>query len=801
MPSLVEIGIVTSGDPSGAEEVATSIVAVGDAAVETATKTEDAAQRQADAMDGAAEAARMQAEAFEEAAAAQKSLEDAYDEAQIAAAEATAATQERTDAEAKAAAEKAEADRKFYAEYNKISEAENAARAKRFQEEEQAAQRRVEARRKELEASKAAEAAAKREVGAMVPAWEQTGEAAEGAAEKIEEASDAMEAAGDAGTGLDDVLDQIKGRARSLRDQIDESRGAISGMGEAAAGASGSGALGRLGKMVGGAAAGMGTFVTMFTAGMKVLGAFIEKSREFRADAAETSEALSRSLDASVESRQSFERDLNKAMTSASGLAAELGRLSAIQAEANQKWEDAANSLESLNQAQDELAKSEIDLKVARGELSATEAAEMKGGIDIAALERRAALKVEMAESDKASSDAELSRAASAEAIAEAEAKAAAAKAEEVAKDGTRRMNAAHSKVADAEAVAGLDPFAANSAAMAIDLAGGEEAVRDMIEEMKGAKAYAIKLRLYYGASLESVLGAEERLMLAEQMLKQAEKEAEGAKTMADENNEAARKVAQEKAKEYEALKKSRETAEASAKEAGRNTDIAKDEQMRTEQFIIPAARNRIEAGRAAEQRRNQKQEEDDNARRAQEDAQRRADAEARGIGGDATRMARNAERNGEVDPALVRALGNVGDKQMRTEQFIIPAARNRIEAGRAAEQRRNQKQEEDDNARRAQEDAQRRADAEARGIGGDATRMARNAERNGEVDQALVRALGNVGDKFADGTDQRELSAALERLLGSIEGAPAKQRDALAPLIARIGRVEAMFDTFKSSH
>lgn len=436
----------------------------------------------------------------------------------------------------------------------------------------------------------------------LVPAWDQTTKAVEGA-------SEASDTAASSTKDLDDALGDVKSRIEEARAKIEEFKQAT----EQASGDDGGGGIdgmiGRFGPLLAQATLVVGAINGI----VQVLERLDQQGEAAVQRASEIGDAIGSALGENDTDREALARALEKTIAPASTLADELGRLADNNEFANDAARDTASLANSAAEAFDNYKRSLIDLKVARGEMTKEEAAAAKGEIDIEATRR------DMAAKTKAAADAQTAAKEEYRAALEAERQAT----QRLAEAGKEAQNAggrererlfnAAQQSTNAGIIGGLSPFDPTAASQTIDLAGGEEAVRQMIQDMEGTAGYIARWRLSLGQSVESVLGAGERSEISRMMADDAEAEMKAAETNRQKAQENAAKVQEERARELEAVRKIREAAEARERQAQFDVSKVAEENRITEGLTIPAMENRtqselaqIEARKAEEKRREE---------------------------------------------------------------------------------------------------------------------------------------------------------------------------------------------------
>ena len=492
----------------------------------------------------------------------------------------------------------------------------------------------------------------------LVPAWKGVATAAEDAATATDDAGTAMGDAAKSGDALDDVLDHVKSRSAELRGKLDELRQQIRGTGgaaDAAAGAKGGGGLkalgGRLLSMVGGP-------VGIAAAAFAMLAGVIAKWKQ-------TLDEAKQSIDAVAEPVWELDAATSGAAEGLGRYSAELKTISDTMATNAAGMEEEIDRAERLARATDNLAKATIDAKVARGELSAEEGAAQKGEIEIEAMERRLQGALEKAEIEKAraNEDARLAREAERQAAEEAER--ARKQGEERVTGLERNVVAAETKGLKAATITSTNSGSANYGAEVIKQLGGEKEARLMLDEMKGATAYAAKLIVAAGGSVEDALDTLGPLLgdgFAKMLADEAAEEKEAAVERLKKAKEAQKEKEAERQRELDAIKATREAAEKQAAQAGKAYDRAQEDVALAEKYEIPAMQTRVDTARDKEEKRRQQEADDKAAKLKAEEAKRQADEEAARIAADAARAAGRGREAG-ADPATIKALDSAATK------------------------------------------------------------------------------------------------------------------------------------------
>lgn len=415
----------------------------------------------------------------------------------------------------------------------------------------------------------------------LVPAWA-------GAADDVADVGAASVETSGSLDSLNELQAEMRARADEARAKIDALRQATESAGRSAGPAGMGGKIAGLGRSllhlaggpIGLALAAIGALVGSLRNSSRTLDEVRESSDEVITTMGELLDGL----------------DYAAATGQVDSLAAAVDSLAGIQAAANDRFAEAALRVERLADAQLELEKAQIDLAVARGDLTPAEAAARKADLDVGAMERRAAAQTEIAAAARETAAELAAEAAAAERLAAAElaaAKAAAAAGVDAAK---RPVVDAANRALAGSAIGGLSNLDSGAAARAIELAGGADEVRRLIADMGGLVGTLARARLAAGESVESVLGSAERAALAKQITDEARVEGEAAEAAALAAREKGAAIVAEKEKQLAALARTRAAAEAEAARAVEAERRAVEQQALTRDYLAPAARTRQEA-------------------------------------------------------------------------------------------------------------------------------------------------------------------------------------------------------------
>lgn len=519
--------------------------------------------------------------------------------------------------------EKQESDKAFYAKMAEDDEKARQAMVAQLKKEEEARLAVVEARKKETAAAKETQAATS---GPGTPMFEYQERSVKTVTDAAAEAKAPIE---DVTEALDEM---IGGDGAGLQGVAEES---------AKAGAATTSLGGRLIALAGGP---IGIAVAAFSA---LLTVFVK----IRSTLIEVDETASDVISSAGEAIDALNAD--DATTSVGSLADELQRLTDRQNEANAAFFTAAERLNTLKDAQATLAKSQIDYDVATGKITADEGRIKKAQMEIEIDQRRVDLQVELASSQKETAEAASRNADEAVKIAEAELNAAKEKEKLRSADAARALVDAQTKALRASAMGDIGILDPNGGNKAIELAGGADEVRRLIDNMKGLAGVNARAGLSGGLPLDQILGPMERAAIAKQMADESKVEADAAAEAAERIKGLSDAAVTEKEAQVESLRKTRVAAEAEAEQAEKALEAAKFQKVLSEQFLIPAAENDIAALNASRSKQDA-----DNARKAREKAAldaRRAeiDAEAQGARPDLDRRAQRMGAAG-LDKALV---------------------------------------------------------------------------------------------------------------------------------------------------
>lgn len=513
---------------------------------------------------------------------------------------------------------------------------------------------------------------AKKATETLVPAWDTTTKATEEATEATEK--------------LADLQSEMKDRVAAAREKLEELRQTTQKAKESIGGET-SGGLSPSVKGLAGNARGLAIAIAQVAGPMEILLNLLDKwaaeNAALEGDASRLTSAFRDHATATGE-----------AETKVRDYASELGELSTVQGEANTKFAGAVERVNRLATAQDALKKATIDLRVARGELTKEEGAEMKGEIDADSRRRELESRIELARSAQESAAAEARRAGDAERMATDDL----AAAQEQVRQMEERIAKFQSRGSEAAALAGqIDTtlFDMKGSAGEIVTSVGDEKLREMIGLMSGFAGFEAREGLEAGASLENVIGGRAVRVALKKMLLEEARIAEQAVTARKNDLDGLKASAATRAKEVEARQKEREEAERARAAATSGIESAEFDLVLEEQFNEPARQTQVEAGRVAAAAKAQA-EADKRAAKAEADAKeaalqaqikseapgfaRRADrVEAAGlteaaaaIDSAATSFA-NGASSGELESVLFKLSQAALSGSERTKQAIMP--------------------------------------------------------------------------------------------------------------------------------
>lgn len=455
----------------------------------------------------------------------------------------------------------------------------------------------------------------------LVPAWDEVAESTDEAAQSAEDAADGM-------GQLDQVGRELQGMFDGLRDKLDEARQQLDDMkasSEGAAGSSGNGGLASLAGRFPQIVARVAVVVSAIRGVVRVLDEIREAMGATMEAYSESVERAAGAMEKADVQLENLRREIDQTISPASTLTGEFEKFANAQnasSEAQKQWIKNANEAAA---AYDNYAKALIDAQVARGELTAEEAAERKGQLDVEAIRRQAEANVRTAETEAEATRQLSQKSKTLLDRAIMELKRAEKLAQEAGAPARTRLQRGLDLAGAAATVGAQDPADPNAARNAIEAAGGEDEVRRMIDLMTGKTGFWARWRALHGFSLETILGAGERAQLAQIMQAEADQEIEAATRQLEASTAEAREFAQQKQQEVERLRQQSEEAERRAKAAADALAQAEAKQFLTERITVPAAETRNETDRLKRQQQLAEKE-----RRAAEKAQRERDREER---------------------------------------------------------------------------------------------------------------------------------------------------------------------------
>jgi hypothetical protein len=301
-------------------------------------------------------------------------------------------------------------------------------------------------------------------------------------------------------------------------------------------------------------------------------------------------------------------------------------------------------------EAQDRLTKSQIDGRVARGEITKEEGDALKGNVDVESLRRRDAAAIESGRTGKAVASAELRQAREAEAAAVAAVTGAQGRASQSSQAGDRFIRRG---ISLSTRIRSINENGSNEDALRANFDPGELERRVRATPDFGGDQ---SKWLDSGMSAEQLVSQNPFLRdkIAEQLAKESDLAVEAVKRR-EEQAKADAAIVAEKQKELEAIRKAREAAEKAVAAAEARLVQAQSNAQLTEAYEIPRMEQEQQNARdaAATAERN----------RVDEDAKRKAQS---GINSDAGALAQQIQGmvasapNPQGDPALISTLSSI---------------------------------------------------------------------------------------------------------------------------------------------